>query len=64
MNNEEQKMNPTTQTEKASSPARESAGCCGGPAPEGAEGCCALDASVKSTGGAGCGCSTAKKSCC
>jgi hypothetical protein len=30
--------------------------CCGGPAPEGADACCARDAEVKSTGGAGCGC--------
>jgi hypothetical protein len=31
-------------------------GCCGGAAPKGADACCALDASIKSTGGAGCGC--------
>lgn len=30
--------------------------CCGGPAPSGADACCAKDAEVKSTGGAGCGC--------
>ncbi len=50
-------------------------GCCGGPAPEGASACCALDAEVKSTGGTGCGCNAAtgpaaskvespKKGCC
>ncbi len=42
-------------------------GCCGGPAPAGTEGCCALDAQVKSTGGSGCGCASgkpAKKSSC
>ena len=33
--------------------------CCGGPAPAGAEGCCARDAEVKSAGGAGCGCGSA-----
>jgi hypothetical protein len=30
--------------------------CCGGPAPDGTGACCAQDAAVKSTGGAGCGC--------
>jgi hypothetical protein len=33
--------------------------CCGGPAPVGAEACCARDAEVKSAGGAGCGCGSA-----
>jgi hypothetical protein len=33
--------------------------CCGGPAPTGADACCAQDAEVKSTGGAGCGCGSA-----
>ena len=32
--------------------------CCGGPAPAGADACCARDAEVKSAGGAGCGCSS------
>ena len=30
--------------------------CCGGPAPGGADACCARDAEAKSAGGAGCGC--------
>lgn len=30
--------------------------CCGGPAPAGTDACCAQDAHVKTTGGAGCGC--------
>jgi hypothetical protein len=34
--------------------------CCGGPAPAGADACCARDAEVKSTGGAGCGCHPAQ----
>jgi hypothetical protein len=34
-----------------------SAGCCGGPAPAGADGCCAQDAEVKTAGQTGCGCS-------
>ena len=34
------------------------AGCCGGPAPEGAGACCARDAAVKATGGSGCGCNS------
>lgn len=33
--------------------------CCGGPAPMGADACCARDAEVKSTGGTGCGCGSA-----
>ena len=45
--------------------AAEKTGCCGGPPPEGTDACCSLDATVKSKGGAGCGCGTsAKKSCC
>jgi RNA polymerase sigma-70 factor (ECF subfamily) len=31
-------------------------GCCGGPAPVDTGACCAADAAVKATGGAGCGC--------
>lgn len=31
-------------------------GCCGGAAPAGQDGCCALDAEIKSAGGSGCGC--------
>ena len=43
--------------------------CCGGPAPSTTNACCALDAEVKSAGGAGCGCGSpatpmAKKSAC
>lgn len=30
--------------------------CCGGPALSGTDACCALDASVKASGGSGCGC--------
>lgn len=52
-----------------------STGCCGGPAPQGADACCALDATVKASGGSGCGCgpktdeagperAAAKKGCC
>jgi hypothetical protein len=33
-----------------------SAGCCGGPAPAGAEACCVQDAEAKAAGQAGCGC--------
>lgn len=42
--------------------------CCGGPAPTGSAACCARDAEVKLTGGAGCGCGSApttkKVGCC
>jgi hypothetical protein len=44
---------PGTQTQAAPST------CCGGPAPTGTDACCAKDAEVKSTGGAGCGCGSA-----
>ncbi len=40
-------------------PAAQSSSCCGGPAPAGANACCALDAEAKSAGEAGCGCGTA-----
>jgi hypothetical protein len=35
--------------------------CCGGPAPTGADACCARDAEAKSAGSAGCGCGSAAK---
>jgi thioredoxin reductase len=40
--------------------APESEGCCGGPAPVGADACCKQDADEKARGKAGCGCATAK----
>jgi hypothetical protein len=43
----------TTETQAAPST------CCGGPAPTGTDACCAKDAEVKLTGGAGCGCGSA-----
>jgi hypothetical protein len=39
--------------------AEASAGCCGGPAPEGVNACCVKDADAKAAGEAGCGCGTA-----
>jgi hypothetical protein len=45
----------TTQAQATSST------CCGGPAPTGTDACCAKDAEVKSTGGAGCGCASASQ---
>jgi hypothetical protein len=33
--------------------------CCGGPAPQATNACCARDAEVKSAGGSGCGCGSA-----
>jgi hypothetical protein len=51
-----------TQTVTQGTDARESrtsrGSCCGGPAPAGADACCAQDAEAKSTGNAGCGCSS------
>lgn len=43
-------------------------GCCGGPAPEGADACCVKDAAAKAAGESGCGCgpkvARSKSSCC
>jgi hypothetical protein len=45
----------------ASNPEQDAQGtCCGGPAPTGTDACCARDADVKSAGGAGCGCGSAR----
>jgi hypothetical protein len=58
-----------TNASTAQNPSAPSA-CCGGPAPTGADACCARDAEVKSTGGSGCGCGStpaapvAKKAAC
>jgi RNA polymerase sigma-70 factor, ECF subfamily len=64
-------MNQTKDTELSTTTKAEdaAAGCCGGPARDDASACCALDAEVKSTGGAGCGCgtrtaTTTRKGCC
>jgi hypothetical protein len=53
-----QTTNRTT-TDTPLAPAEAPGGCCGGPAPSGTSGCCALDAEVKSAGGTGCGCAMA-----
>ena len=37
--------------------AEEASGCCGGPAPAGADACCQPDAAAKAAGSKGCGCS-------
>jgi RNA polymerase sigma-70 factor (ECF subfamily) len=65
MSNTNEVKNPesTTTTTEASS------GCCGGPAPKDSNACCSLDAEVKASGGAGCGCgprtaTPARKGCC
>jgi len=57
--------------EASASKQRDRNGCCNGPAPEGTEACCALDAELKSAGESGCGCAsratagtTATKRCC
>jgi hypothetical protein len=60
--------NEAKTTETISASTEEAAtGCCGGPAPTGTSACCALDAEVKATGGAGCGCApkaSTRKGCC
>ena len=38
----------------------QSAGCCGGPAPQGTDACCVQDAQAKASGCADCGCSAAR----
>lgn len=50
--------NPTSQRTTIDPVMPAAAGCCGGPAPEGAGACCARDAEVKATGGSGCGCNS------
>lgn len=66
MSIEQNAAEPESQSgNEAGASAGEKTGCCGGPPPEGMDACCSLDATVKSKGGAGCGCGTsAKKSCC
>ena len=61
----------TTEAHNSRSGSAVVSGCCGGPAPAGTDACCAQDATVKSTGGTGCGCRSAlqqdaptKKTCC
>jgi hypothetical protein len=56
---------------EAATEERAQTGCCGGAAPTGVDGCCALDAEVKATGASGCGCgpttpstAAAAKGCC
>ena len=48
----------TEATQTTTSRADAPSSCCGGPAPNGTDACCAQDAAVKSAGGAGCGCGT------
>lgn len=52
-------MTTATQTPESRSSTAAPGTCCGGPAPAGADACCAHDAAVKSAGGAGCGCGSA-----
>jgi hypothetical protein len=58
MSTESKHATTTEPSENIAATKRE--GCCGGPAPAGTEGCCALDAQVKSSGGSGCGCAPEK----
>jgi len=50
-----------TETERHATVVAAEGACCGGPAPEGRDGCCAQDAAVKATGGDGCGCRSARR---
>jgi hypothetical protein len=56
MSNETSKSETRTTERQAAGGQQFQSGCCGGAAPQGADACCALDASIKSTGGSGCGC--------
>lgn len=61
--------NEAKNTENPTTTINQETGCCGGAAPKDSGACCALDAEVKASGGAGCGCGTkaatpAKKGCC
>jgi hypothetical protein len=58
MANETTKSETQTTAPEASQGKAAQSGCCGGAAPQGADACCALDASIKSTGGSGCGCAS------
>jgi hypothetical protein len=58
MSREMSKSETMTTELKASRAEEAQSGCCGGAAPQGADACCALDASIKSAGGAGCGCAS------
>lgn len=48
----------TTGHYSSTDPAHAAIRCCGGPAPTDTDACCARDAEVKATGGAGCGCAS------
>lgn len=48
----------TSHSEARATAAEPESVCCGGPAPVGANACCARDAMAKSAGGAGCGCTS------
>jgi RNA polymerase sigma-70 factor, ECF subfamily len=62
--------NPAKAGDPGTLPKDATTGCCGGPAPADPTACCVLDADVKASGGAGCGCGTkaatpaTKKGCC
>jgi hypothetical protein len=56
MSNEITKSETRNAQIEAAGSKKAQSGCCGGAAAEGADACCALDASIKSTGGVGCGC--------
>ena len=61
---------PSTDDRLMTEPASTPNACCGGPAPQGTNACCARDLEAKSTGAAGCGCGSApaqpakKTACC
>lgn len=60
MTTETRKSQATTSQDATVQSKEAQTGCCGGAAPQGANACCALDAEIKSTGGAGCGCAPRK----
>jgi RNA polymerase sigma-70 factor (ECF subfamily) len=65
MTNQHQASNTESTNTKAADTA---SGCCGGPAPAGADACCVKDAAAKAAGESGCGCgtkpATTKRGCC
>ena len=57
-------INDSNTAEQSQSDAKkDDAGCCGGPAPAGADACCVKDADAKAAGEAGCGCASDPQQC-
>jgi hypothetical protein len=62
------KQDASSSESTSTEPDDTASGCCGGPAPAGADACCVKDAVAKAEGESGCGCgpkvATTKRACC